>query len=88
VILTDLRSYLERRGQASLGDIARHLDADPEAVRGMLEQWIRKGRVRRHLAGAACGGCSQCEGSGLEVYEWLHDGGSRLALQPEKSCRR
>ncbi len=40
-----------------------HLDADPEAVRGMLEHWMRKGRVRRHLAGAACGGCSQCEGT-------------------------
>jgi hypothetical protein len=88
VILTDIRRYLEHRGQASLGDIARHLDADPEAVRGMLEHWMRKGRVRRHLAGAACGGCSQCEGSAMEVYEWLDDAGGRLELRPVKTCRR
>ena len=88
MILTDIRRYLEHRGQASLEDIARHLDADPEAVRGMMEHWMRKGRVRRHLAGAACGGCSQCEGSALEVYEWLDAAGDRPALRPVKICRR
>ena len=88
MILTDIRRYLEHRGQASLEDIARHLDSDPEAVRGMLEHWMRKGRVRRHRAGAACGGCSQCEGSALEVYEWLEDAGGRLELPPVKACRR
>ena len=88
MILNDIRRYLEQRGQASLGDIARHLDADPEAVRGMLEHWMRKGRVRRHLAGTACGGCSQCEGATLEIYEWLDDTGSRPGLLPVNTCRR
>ena len=88
MILTDIRRYLEQRGKASLGDIARHLDADPEAVRGMLEHWMRKGRVLRHLAGAACGGCSQCEGSALEVYEWLDGAGRRPGLEPVNGCRR
>ena len=88
MILTDIRRYLEHRRQASLGDIARYLDADPEAVRGMLEHWMRKGRVRRHLAGAACGGCGQCKADALEVYEWLDDAGSRQGVQPVTICRR
>mgnify|MGYP000143266632 CR=1 FL=1 len=88
MILTDIRRYLEQRGQASLGDISRHLEADPEAVRGMLEHWMRKGRVRRYPVGAACGGCGQCEGSGLEVYEWLGEAGGRLGLRPVNGCRQ
>jgi hypothetical protein len=88
VILTDIRRYLEQRGQASLGDIARHLEADPEAVRGMLEHWMRRGRVRRHLAGTACGGCSQCEGDKLEIYEWVDEAGRGLGLLPVNTCSR
>lgn len=87
MILTDLRHYLKQRRQASLEDIAHHLDSDPEAVRGMLEHWIRKGRVRRHIGGASCGGCTQCEAGRMEVYEWLEAGDGPAAERPG-SCIR
>ena len=45
MILSDIRRYLEQRGQATLADIALHFDADPNAVRGMLNVWIRKDKV-------------------------------------------
>jgi hypothetical protein len=33
MILSDIRHYLEQRGQATLADIALHFDADPDAIR-------------------------------------------------------
>ncbi|HFD80041.1 MAG TPA: sugar metabolism transcriptional regulator [Gammaproteobacteria bacterium] len=80
MILSDIRRYLERRGQATLADIALHFDTDPQAVRGMLEIWIRKGKVQRRSATAACGSsCSQCDPATTEIYVW---GGSEQDTQP------
>ncbi|MFQ5642420.1 MAG: FeoC-like transcriptional regulator [Thiogranum sp.] len=71
MILADIRRYLEQRGQATLADIALHFDADPDAVRGMLEVWMRKGMVRRQAATAACGSsCNQCDPAATEIYVW------------------
>jgi hypothetical protein len=72
MILSDIKRYLRERGQASLQDIALHFDADPEAVRGMLEQWIRKDKVERRMLGEACGsGCTKCDPTGVEFYIWV-----------------
>ena len=71
MILSDLRDYLRERGQASLQDMALHFDADPEALRGMLETWIRKGKVSRYSAKASCGdSCTQCDPASVEIYSW------------------
>lgn len=71
MILSDLRDYLRQRGQASLQDMALHFDADPEALRGMLEHWIRKGKVTRQTAKASCGdSCTQCDPATVEIYVW------------------
>ncbi len=41
-------------------------------MRGMLEQWIRKGKVARRMAGKACGaGCSKCDPAAVEIYLWV-----------------
>jgi predicted ArsR family transcriptional regulator len=92
VILSDIKRYLMQRGQASLGDIALHFDSPPEAVRGMLEQWMRKGKVRRHMATSACGGsCNKCDLSTTEIYEWIGSGrpaGSRQSVPIPDSCSR
>jgi putative ferrous iron transport protein C len=72
MILSDIRSYLEQRGQASLADIALHFDADPDAVRGMLNVWIRKGKVYKKMATASCGGsCTQCDPAATQLYVWI-----------------
>jgi hypothetical protein len=71
MILSDIRLYLEQRGQATLADIALHFDAEPDAVRGMLNVWIRKDKVYRKMATASCGGsCTQCDPAATEIYVW------------------
>ena len=71
MILSDIRNYLRQRGQASLSDIALHFDSDPDAIRGMLDTWVRKGRVVKLDGGSACGGCNQCDAAANEVYQWV-----------------
>ncbi len=72
MILSELGDYLRQHGQASLQDMALHFDADPEALRGMLEHWMRKGKVKKRLATSSCGsgGCSQCDPASVEIYRW------------------
>jgi hypothetical protein len=69
-MLTTLKGYLVARRAASLSELAREVDADPDAVRGILEHWLRKGKVRR-TAGARCGGCDSCAAADIELYEWV-----------------
>ncbi len=72
MILTKLKRYLRARGHAPLSDIALHLESDPEAVRGMLERWIRKGKIRKCSGSAVCSsGCDKCDASSVETYEWV-----------------
>jgi len=81
MILSDISRYLEQRGQATLADIALHFDADAGAVRGMLDVWIRKGRVHRRMATASCGSsCSQCDPAVTEIYVWGNAPGDRVPL--------
>ena len=71
MILSDIKNYLQQRGQASLGDIALHFKSDPEAVRGMPDVWIRKGKVIKQTSTASCGSsCQQCDPATTEIYVW------------------
>ncbi|RLJ18761.1 sugar metabolism transcriptional regulator [bacterium endosymbiont of Escarpia laminata] len=82
MILADIKRYLMARKQASLADIAMHFDADPDAVRGMLEHWIRKGRVEKHSVYASCGSsCDKCDPATTEVYSW-GDSGDAVQVVP------
>ncbi len=72
MILSDIRHYLQKRGQASLADLALHFDADPDAIRGMLQVWMRKGMVHKQVATASCGSsCTKCDSAAIEIYAWL-----------------
>ena len=70
MILSEIKTYLMQRGQSSLAEIASHFNTDPEAIRGMLEVWLRKGRVSRHQASSSCGGCCKCDPAVMELYQW------------------
>jgi putative ferrous iron transport protein C len=81
-MLAEIKRYLKQRQTVSLYDLALRFDAEPEAMRGMLEVWLRKGRVRRLpvTGGSACasgcgGGCSTCAVAGPESewYTWVGD---------------
>jgi len=70
VILSDIKRFLGERGQASLAELSQHFGSDPEAMRGMLEFWIARGRVVRHVPSCG-GGCTQCAPEVIEVYTWV-----------------
>ncbi|WP_405229169.1 FeoC-like transcriptional regulator [Lentisalinibacter sediminis] len=70
MILSQLREYLKTQRRASLADMALHFRCEPDALRGMLNKWVAKGRVEKLPEGAACASCCQCEPERVEIYEW------------------
>ena len=81
MILSQVRDYLRQRSQATLSDIALHFNTDADAVRGMMEVWIRKGKVRKHSATDSCGtSCTSCEPAATEIYEWVESNKIRVSL--------
>jgi putative ferrous iron transport protein C len=72
-MLSEIKQYLIEHKRATLGDLAIHFDIEPEAMRGMMQQWIRKGRVLKSDVQANChGACSKCcDASAMEIYEWI-----------------
>jgi hypothetical protein len=80
-MLAELGRLIRARGAITLAEAARHLDASPEAVEGMLEHWIRKGRVRR-VTPDRCRCCTACGPEGPAVYVWV--GHEAEAGEPDK----
>ena len=78
-MLSAIKRYLIQHRQATLADIALHLNSPQAAVRGMLERWILKGKVRRIQANAACGSsCRKCDPALTEIYQWEESDGTEL----------
>ena len=71
MILAELRDYLAQHRQAAIGDLANRFGVEPDALRGMLDHWTRKGQVRRVAGPTPCAPCGKCDGSDQEVYIWL-----------------
>lgn len=72
MILSDLRDYLRAHRRVALADIVTHFNMDADALRGMLDKWISKGKVRKVPLSASCGtSCCQCDTALTEIYEWL-----------------
>ncbi|WP_305907522.1 FeoC-like transcriptional regulator [Methylomarinum sp. Ch1-1] len=72
MILSELKSYLKQHHRVSLSDLVIHFNIDANALRGMLEKWISKGKVRRLPLNSSCGtSCCQCDPTLTELYEWV-----------------
>ncbi|MHA6268256.1 FeoC-like transcriptional regulator [Aliiroseovarius sp. CAU 1755] len=76
-VLLDIRNYVKTHGHASLLDLSHRFHLQPEAIRGMLDHWQRKGVIRRVEVADNCGGCAIKVGCGscssnaaFETYEW------------------
>ncbi len=72
-MLIELRNYLRSHGRTSMLDLSNRYRMNEDALRGMLDHWIRKGNVVRHIV-AECphrGGCCNCGGTCFEFYEWV-----------------
>lgn len=71
-MLAQLKLTLSQRKTASLLELTKQLGAEPNAVRGMLSHWIRKGKVKQCQPNSACGStCGKCNPLLTEHYEWL-----------------
>ena len=74
--------------RVTLADLAIHFDTEPAAMKGMLAQWVRKGRVIESDVQTSCNkACSKCcDASAMEIYEWTH---SNRFVGPwgQSSCR-
>lgn len=74
MILSEIKQYLMKHKRVTLGDLACHFDIEPEAMKGMLGQWIRKGKAlkldEQAVCSKTCGKCS--DGAAMEIYEWMH----------------
>ncbi len=71
MILTEIKKYLIDNRLASLTDLSVRFDVDPDAMRGMLDQWIKKGRLKKLPMGTKCSNCcGDCDSEKLEIYEW------------------
>lgn len=74
MLLGEIRDYLQKRGVASLQDVATHFDIAPDTARFALNYWQRKGKVRKIPIGCASGGCGGNNCGGPEAassYEWM-----------------
>ncbi len=75
MILSDLRAYLKEQRRVALADLCTHFNMDADALRGMLDKWIGKGKVRKLPLTASCGtSCCQCDTALTEIYEWIDEG--------------
>lgn len=81
-MLSRLLDLIEHtQGGLGLHELCRQLDAPPEAVQGMLELLIRKGRLV--ALGPDGGICTECATKGeCNLLAWL---GPRYVLAPRSS---
>ncbi len=73
MILTEIKKYLIQHNRVTLGDLARHFDIEPETIKGMMAQWIKKDRVLQTDRRAGCSkNCERCfDRKTMEIiYEW------------------
>ena len=71
MILQEVKQYVKKREQVSLQDIAIHFDKEPETVRGILDFWVRKGRIKLKSQAPSCSGNCRCNANQpQEVYQW------------------
>lgn len=70
MILVELQDHLRAERRASLEQLSQRFDAQPDALRGMLDRLVAKGRVRRLERPMRCSGCKICPDEALEFYEW------------------
>lgn len=68
-MLVGVRDYISERGSCSLAEISDYFTMSPEAMRGVLSHWIRKGKITREFLGCNKG-CVSCAPEMLEFYYW------------------
>ena len=71
MMLSEIKRRFTQEKRTTLDVLALHFNTSPDAMRGMLEHWVQKGKVRKDVVQGSCNGCSECRCEGLEIYEWV-----------------
>lgn len=69
MILPQIQGYVQAQGRVSLAQLEVHFQIEAEALRGMVDQLVRRGRLRRLSSTSTCHGCADCAPATLEFYE-------------------
>lgn len=69
-MLLMIRDYLQERGVCSLAEISAHCKTSPDAMRGMLSHWQRKGLIST-VPTRCQKGCVSCSPEQLQWYRWV-----------------
>jgi len=86
MILKKIRHYLKQREQASLNDIALHINAEKDAVQGMLEILIRRGDISIVNMTSACqSSCGECDSAITVLYLWGQQNNQSQEVVPDWS---
>ena len=68
-MLIEVKDYVSGRGICTLSEISKHFAVSPDALRGMLNHWVRKGKMVCEQSGCSKG-CMSCKPEQLEIYRW------------------
>jgi hypothetical protein len=72
MILTEIEQYMRQRRQSTLLELSQYFCIEQGALRYMLNQWVRKGKMHKIGVKSECQRtCGQCNTSELEFYEWV-----------------
>lgn len=69
-MLLDLRNYIKQRGSVSLLELSLHFSTPADALRGMLQHWLRKGVIQITGNVGCQKGCCGCDPAQVEIYCW------------------
>ena len=85
MILSELQQFISQNKRSSIADLKIHFRMDGDALRGMLNRLIRKGRISKMEEAKKCGGCHSCGDDATEIYVWVNPGESVSAKEPVSS---
>ena len=89
-MLIAIRDHFKVYPVCTLAELSSAFRTSPDAMRGMLSHWLKKGRIVNERAGCgtACHqgsnkktGCTSCRPEELEIYRWQDDTGGFITLQ-------
>jgi hypothetical protein len=75
----------------SLPQIARDLDIPPDRLEGMIQHWVRRGKIRETGSPAGCGSCGHQTGCPFVMemprrYELAYYREENISLLPVTQC--
>lgn len=67
--LQNLKAYIFSRGQVSLRELALVFKESPDLIEGMLQHWLKKGKIEKALKTTACAKtCVRCPVDAFTLY--------------------